>query len=91
MGQFIFTPPGVHDRLIEAAGFTELEVEDVAGALAAGGAGGGGGGGVRRDYLLTIESEIEFEDLQRMLSAAYTLSSERRLSRFAYRARKPAE
>jgi SAM-dependent methyltransferase len=89
MGQFIFTPPGVHDHLLEAAGFVDLMVEDVTATIAS----------VTRNWhdsrikhqedLLKIEGEAAFEDLQRMLATAHTLSSERRLSRFAYSGRKP--
>ena len=89
MGQFIFTPPGVHDHLIEAAGFVDLLVEDVTATIAT----------ITRNWhdsrvehqadLLKIEGEAAFEDLQRMLATAHTLSSERRLSRFAYSGRKP--
>jgi SAM-dependent methyltransferase len=89
MGQFIFTPPGVHDHLIEAAGFVDLTVEDVTATIAS----------VTRNWhdarvehqqdLLKMEGEAAFDELQRMLATAHTLSSERRLSRFAYRGRKP--
>lgn len=89
MGQFIFTPPGVHDRIIETAGFTDLLVEDVTATIAA---------VTKRwhDSRATHEQEIEridgrqaFDDYQLTLSTAHKLSSERRLSRFAYSARKP--
>jgi hypothetical protein len=39
--------------------------------------------------LIKIEGQSGFDDLQQMLAAAHTLSSERRLSRFVYVARKP--
>ncbi len=89
MGQFIFTPPGVHDRLIEDAGFIDLEVEDVTATIATVSKNWHDARADHRDYLLKIESQASFEDLQQMLAATHTLSSERRLSRFAYRARKP--
>ena len=34
MGQFIFTPPGVHEHFIEAAGFEPPTVEDVTATIA---------------------------------------------------------
>jgi SAM-dependent methyltransferase len=89
MGQFIFTPPGMHDRLIEAAGFIDLQVEDVTDTIVAVTRNWHDARANHRDALLKIESHADFNDLQRMLDAAHTLSSERRLSRFAYRARKP--
>jgi SAM-dependent methyltransferase len=90
MGQFIFTPPGVHDRFIEAAGFIELEVEDVTATIATVTRRWHDARADHRDDLLKTESQADFEGLQRMLDAAHTLSSEHRLSRFAYRARKPS-
>jgi SAM-dependent methyltransferase len=89
MGQFIFTPPGVHDRFIEATGFIDLEVEDVTATIATVSKNWHDARANHRDYLLKLESQAEFEDLQQVLAAAHTLSSEHRLSRFAYRARKP--
>ena len=89
MGQFIFTPLGVHDRLIEAAGFISLEIEDVTATIATVTKNWHDARADHRDYLLKIESQADFDDLQQMLATAHTLSSERRLSRFAYRARKP--
>ncbi|MEO8288026.1 MAG: methyltransferase domain-containing protein [Chloroflexota bacterium] len=89
MGEFIFTPPGIHDHFIEAAGFIDLQVEDVTSTIATVSKNWHDARADHRDYLLEIESQAAFEDLQRMLAATHTLSSERRLSRFAYRARKP--
>ncbi len=90
MGQFIFTPPGVHERLIEAAGFIDLEVEDVTATIATVSKNWHDARAEHRDNLVKIEGQGDFENLQRMLAAAHTLSSERRLSRFAYQARKPS-
>jgi len=44
----------------------------------------------RREALAAIEGQEAFDALQRFLDAVCTLSSERRLSRFAYLAHKPA-
>jgi ubiquinone/menaquinone biosynthesis C-methylase UbiE len=89
MGQFIFTPPGVHEHFIEAAGFELPTVEDVTATIA----------GVTKNWhearvnhaadLIKMEGQSEFDDLQQMLAVAHTLSDERRLSRFVYVARKP--
>jgi SAM-dependent methyltransferase len=89
MGQFIFTPPGVHDHFIEAAGFVDLQIEDVTATIAGVTSRWHESRANHREELLQIESQAEYEDLQRMLAAAHTLSSEHRLSRFAYSARKP--
>jgi ubiquinone/menaquinone biosynthesis C-methylase UbiE len=89
MGQFIFTPPGVHEHFIEAAGFEQPRVEDVTATIAR----------VTKNWhearikhaadLVRIEGQAGFDDLQQMLAAAHALSDERRLSRFVFIARKP--
>jgi len=89
MGLFIFTPPSVHEHFIEAAGFELPMVEDVTATIAE----------VTKNWhearvnhaadLIKMEGREAFDDLQQMLATAHTLSSERRLSRFVYVARKP--
>jgi cyclopropane fatty-acyl-phospholipid synthase-like methyltransferase len=88
MGQFIFTPPGLHEHLIAAAGFIDLAVEDVTETIASVTKCWHAARAKRHDELLKIESEAEFDELQKMLFTAHTLATERRLSRFAYSARK---
>jgi cyclopropane fatty-acyl-phospholipid synthase-like methyltransferase len=90
MGDFIFTPAGNHERAIEAAGFTDLEVEDVTETIASVAKRWHDARARRREELLKIEFADAFENLQKMLAAAHLLSDERRLSRFAYSARKAA-
>jgi len=43
-----------------------------------------------REALVAREGEANFEGLQRFLQCVHTLSFEKRLSRFAYLAEKPA-
>ena len=43
-----------------------------------------------REALVAREGEANFDGLQRFLSCTHTLSVERRLSRYAYLAEKPA-
>src|SRR5213592_1411466 len=90
IGVFLFVPPGINERLIEKAGLRLVRQEDVTAnsALVAG----------RwhkarqrhKDDLLLVEGEERFEGLQRFFAAAHQLTSERRLSRIAYLAEKPA-
>lgn len=42
-----------------------------------------------REALIRIEGEERFFGLQKFLSSVHSLTSERRLSRFAYRMRRP--
>jgi SAM-dependent methyltransferase len=88
MGLFLFTPAGAHERSIDAAGFVEVEVEDVTGTIADVARRWHEAREQRRQQLLEIETAAECDRLQKMLKAASTLASERRLSRFAYSARK---
>lgn len=89
-GQFLSTPAGAHERLIEAAGFIELNVENVTDTITAVSKRRYDAREKHRNELVKIESASDFENLQNMLAAAHTLSSERRLSRFAHSARNPA-
>jgi len=88
MGRFLFTPSGLHERLIEAAGFVELQVEDVTDTIATVSKRWHDARDKHRSELLKIETQTDFESLQSMLAAAHILASERRLSRFAYSATK---
>ena len=90
-GYFEFCPPGVNEQVIRQAGFelvrtedvTENEVEvsrrwhDARQRLAA--------------ELTRLEGEATFAGLQRFLATVHRLTSERRLSRFAYLGRKQGE
>ena len=89
MGHFLFTPAGEHERVIEKAGFIELDVKDVTDTIATVSKRWRDAREKRRVQLLETETPDEFESLQLMLSAAHTLAKEHRLSRFAYRASKP--
>lgn len=89
MGQFIFTPPGVHDHLIEAAGFVDLVVEDVTATIAMVTKNWVDANARHQEDLIRIQGQSTFDSLQETLSVAHILSSERRLSRFSYSARKP--
>ena len=84
MGQFIFTPAGLHERLIESAGFVDLHVEDVTETIVEVAKRWHDAREKRRDQLSKTESQGNFDDLQKMLATAHKLASERRLSRFAY-------
>ena len=91
MGHFLFTPAGEHEKLIQGAAFVDLKVEDVTDTIAMVSKRWHDAREKRQQQLLEIETSAEFETLQKMLAAAHTLAKERRLSRFAYFARKPTE
>jgi len=89
MGQFIFTPPGVHDRFIEAAGFEGLVVEDVTSTIAMVTKNWHDAREKHKTRLIGRESQPAYDSLQSFLAVAHKISSEHRLSRFLYVARKP--
>lgn len=88
IGFFLFTPLGHNERLLEQAGFTVREAQDVTDAVASVSARWWEARARRRDRLVALEGAEAFEGLQRFLDAVYVLSSERRLSRFMYLAEK---
>ncbi len=88
IGFYLFVPPSENERLLEAAGFAVLAVEDVTQSTA-------DVSRRRRDArarheraLAEREGQQNFDGLQRYLECVHTLSAERRLSRFAYLAEK---
>ncbi len=88
IGYFLFTPLGEDERLIQEAGFALVGKLDVTENNAVVPKRWYDARARRRDELLKIEGEAEFEKTQRFLSVVHTLASERRLSRFAFLARK---
>jgi SAM-dependent methyltransferase len=84
IGIFVFAPPGVYERLIEEAGFTLLQVEDVTGNAAIVSKRWHDARAEERAALVQIEGEERYEGLQRFFDMVHRVSSERRLSRFAY-------
>jgi SAM-dependent methyltransferase len=88
IGYFLFTPPGEDERLIQEAGFALVRALDVTDNNAVVPKRWYEARARRRDELLKLEGEAEFEKTQRFLSVVRTLASERRLSRFAFVAQK---
>ena len=90
IGFYVFVPPGENERLLTEAGFEVRRVENVTRNAT---------DVARRwqlarerhaDALVTREGQANFDGLQRFLECVHTVSRERRLSRFAYLAEKPA-
>lgn len=88
IGYYLFVPPGENERLIKEAGFRLLRAEDVTEAAAALSQRRRDSRAKRADKLSQIEGEANFAGLQKFLACVHSLSSERRLSRFLYVARK---
>ena len=88
IGYFLFAPPGVNERLIEEAGFELVRLEDVTDNAATVSKRWHDARAEDRAALVKIEGEERYTGLQRFFSVVHRLTSERRLSRFAYMAQK---
>ena len=90
IGYFVFAPAGVNERLIEEAGFALLQREDVTENAAVVSKRWHAARAEDRAALIQIEGEERYEGLQRFFLAVHRLTSERRLSRYAYLLQKQA-
>ena len=90
-GYFEFCPPGVNERLIGQAGFELVRAEDVTENEVEVSRRWHAARQQRAAELIRLEGEETFAGLQRFLATVHRLTSERRLSRFAYLGRKPGE
>ena len=88
IGFYLYTPEGFNERTLAEVGFAVLEKRDVTEATAAISRRWRDARAKRRDALVRIEGEEPFEHLQRFLEGVHLLSSERRLSRFMYLAKR---
>ena len=89
IGFYLFFPPGGgNERSIGEAGFELLSASDLTESTALISRPWNDARDRHREDLLRIEGEANFNGLQRFLSCTHTLSSERRLSRLSYLARK---
>jgi SAM-dependent methyltransferase len=89
MGDFVFTPGGLDERLVGEAGFVEIRVEDVSANAARIAAAWHDARERRAEALDRIEGAEANTATQEVLRATALLAGERRVSRFAYVARRP--
>lgn len=89
MGEFVFTPPGVVERLVIEAGFVDVRVEDATQNMDDVAARWHAARAAHAGELDALEGSDENAAFQRFLSVVSALARERRLSRLAYVARKP--
>ena len=90
IGLFLFVPDGLNERLIEEAGFRLVRQEDVTDNAAVVSDRWYRARETHKNELLRIEGEERFEGLQQFFEAVHNLTSQKRLSRIAYVAEKPA-
>jgi SAM-dependent methyltransferase len=89
MGAFVFTPPGLDERLIREAGFVDIRVEDVSENPARVASAWHMARERRARELDQVEGAEQNASTQRFLSIVAILARERRLTRYAYIARRP--
>jgi ubiquinone/menaquinone biosynthesis C-methylase UbiE len=88
IGFFLFAPLGEDERLLQESGFEILRREDTTGQLAAVAKRWYDAREGQRAALIEDEGQTTFDGTQRLLTVAYTIAHERRLSRFAFLAGK---
>ncbi len=91
IGYFLFAPVGEDERLLKEAGFASICCEDVTENEVKVSKRWHDARMKRRDDLIKIEGEKTFDGLQQFLAVVSRLSSERRLSRFVFVARRANE
>ena len=84
MGEFVFTPKGLDERLLREAGFADVRVEDVSENPALVGAAWVAARAQHAAELDEIEGAEQNASMQEFLATVAGLARERRLSRFAY-------
>jgi ubiquinone/menaquinone biosynthesis C-methylase UbiE len=89
IGFFLFAPPDADSQLIQEAGFELLLREDATENVAQTSGRWHAARAKREADLIQIEGEATYHGTQRFFAITHKLSSERRLSRFVYLARKP--
>lgn len=89
IGFYLVVPPGENERVFREAGFEVLETQDVTGNALEVSRRWYDARAKHREALVGREGHSNFDGLQRFLACVHTLSAERRLSRYAYLARKP--
>jgi SAM-dependent methyltransferase len=89
MGEFVFTPPGLDEALLEAAGFDEIEVADRTANMAAVAGAWRGARARHAAQLEGREGDEPYARFQDFLGVVERLASERRLSRLVFLARRP--
>lgn len=88
IGFYVYSPPGVNELLLERAGFREIQPSDTTNRAVWIASRWRQAREKRREQLVEAEGENNFEGVQRFLSTVHALTTERRLLRFLYVAKK---
>jgi cyclopropane fatty-acyl-phospholipid synthase-like methyltransferase len=87
LGEQVFSPPGVDEKLLRAAGFADIRIEDLTANMAAVSAARRRARAGHVAELSRLEGQRESVRYDRYLSVVELLATERRLTRLAYIAR----
>jgi ubiquinone/menaquinone biosynthesis C-methylase UbiE len=90
IGFYVYSPPGENERLLEQAGFRDIQVTDTTANAARISDRWFQARERRKEKLVAIEGANNYAGLQRFLSCVHTLTAERRLLRHLYCANKPS-
>ena len=88
IGVYFYLPPGENERMIREAGFEIVTVKDLTPAAAEISKRWHDAREHHREAMIKIEGEENFNGLQDFLICTHTLTSEKRLARFMYHAKK---
>jgi ubiquinone/menaquinone biosynthesis C-methylase UbiE len=88
IGFYVYSPPGVNERLLERAGFREIQPTDTTDRAVLIANRWRQAREKRKGQLVEAEGEDNFAGVQRFLSTVHALTTERRLLRFLYVASK---
>ena len=91
IGFFLFVPPGLDEQLLTESGFGDVQTEDRTENMASMARRWWKARAAHADDLRAIEGDESFHGQQRFFDTAARLAEERRLSRFAFRARRHGE
>lgn len=91
LGYFVFTPPGVNERLIEQAGLRLVRQADCSQGIVDISQRWRAARAERREQLIALEGAEVFERLQRFLATTHAVTRERRLSRVVFVGERPGE
>jgi len=84
IGFYVYSPPGENERLMKRAGFDQIRVTDTTEGAAQIAKRWHEARGKRKQELVAMEGDGNYEGLQKFLSCAHILTSERRLLRYLY-------
>lgn len=89
IGEFVFTPPGLDERLLRQAGFDDIRAHDMTEDSARIAKAWHAAREQRKAEIDELEGPEQNASVQQFLATAETLTRERRLSRIAYLADRP--